>query len=75
MKWLDGTTDLMDINLCKLWELVKPGMLQSMGLQRVRYDSVTELNCPHLYISILRIITINIYPEYSLEGLILKLKL
>jgi len=35
----------------------------------------SELNCPHLYISILRIITVNIYPEYSLEGLILKLKL
>ena len=35
----------------------------------------SELNCPHLYISILRIITINIYPKYSSEGLMLKLKL
>ena len=42
MRWLDGITDAMNMNLGKLWAMVRPGMLQSMGSQRVGHDWATE---------------------------------
>ena len=45
MRRLDSIIDETDINLGKLWEMVRkgrPGVLQSMWLQRVKHDWMTE---------------------------------
>ena len=45
MKWLDGITDSMDMNLNssgRWWRTGKPGVLQSIGLQRLGHDWATE---------------------------------
>ena len=46
-RWLDGITNLMDMNLSNSgswWRTGKPGMMQSMGSQRVGHDWASELN-------------------------------
>ena len=47
MRYLDGITDAMDMNLGKLQEMVRDReacVLQSIGSQRVGHDLVTKLN-------------------------------
>ena len=45
MRWLDGISESMKMNLSKPQEIGRnrrPGLLQSMGSQRVGHNLVTE---------------------------------
>ena len=42
MRWLDGITDAMDMNLGKLWEMVGDRQARHAAVHEVEHDWVTE---------------------------------
>ena len=50
MRWLGSITNMNLSKRWRQWETEEPGVLQSMGSQRVRHNLTTEQQEQHYYI-------------------------
>ena len=69
MRWLDGTTNWMDMSLSKLWELVMDREAWHAAVHRVEKSDMTEqLNWNKLLMEVMAIVFRAVYPSLRDTG-------